>query len=371
MPNKFWKVKDMSESEAELMLYGEIADDRPWWDFDKEESYIVPSEFNQAMQALNGKNKITVRLNSNGGDPFAATAIYTMLKQNPAQKDVIIEGIAASAATIIACAGDTVKAPSNAYFMIHNPAVYPDGDSLTEDDLSKLTNALQAIKASIINAYVQKSNKTADELSQMMSESTWMTGEQAKEAGFVDEILFTKADIQASADRKFVFSNHIKMDIGALKPIPNIQVMKTITESEENKLMEIKNSADLQKQYPDLTKELVDSAVNTAIAAERERMKDIDAIAANISPKLVNEAKYEKPLSAADLALQALKSDKALASTYLEQAKNDVSKSGAEQVGAAEGEPAPVKAKDGVKKKSAFARAAMKFDRGAVRNEVE
>lgn len=371
MPNRFWKIKNMSGSDAELMLYGEIADDRPWWDFDKEENYIVPAEFNQAMQALNGKSNITVRLNSNGGDPFAATAIYSMLKENPAHKDVIIEGIAASAATIIACAGDTVKAPSNACFMIHNPAVYPDGDSLTEDDLTKLLNALQAIKSSIINAYVQKSNKTAEELSQMMDEASWMTGEQAKEAGFVDEIMFQKADIKASADRKFIFSNHIKMDVGAFKAIPNIQIMKK--ESEEKEPMEeIKDSAELQKTYPEFTKALVDTAVKDALAEERKRMKDIDAISANISPELVAEAKYEKPVSAADLALQALKNDKALASSYLKKAQDDVEESGSEKVSTAEGEPTPPTPTGKAKAKmiSPFAKAAMRLDRN-VRSEEE
>jgi ATP-dependent Clp protease, protease subunit len=369
MPNKFWKFKNLSSTEAELVLYGEIADSRPWWDFDKEENYVVPAEFNQAMQALNGKSKITVRLNSSGGDPFAATAIYSMLRENPAHKDVIIEGIAASAATIIACAGDTVKAPGNSYFMIHDPAVYPDGDSLTEDDLNKLSNALQAIKAGIINAYVQKSNKTAEELAQMMSQSTWMTGEQAKEAGFVDEILFEQADIKASADRKFIFSNQIKMDVGAFNAIPNIQIMKKESEDEKN-MEEIKNSADLQKTYPDFIRELTDSAVQTALASERERLKDIDAISANISPELVNEAKYEKPVSAADLALQALKNDSKLAASYLGKAQEDTENSGSGEVGTSVGEPAPATGKAKAKAVSAFARAALRFDRSA-RNEEE
>lgn len=368
MPKKFWKIKKLSDSEGELVLYGEIADERPWWD--SESSYIVPKEFNEAMKSLETKSKITVRINSNGGDPFAATAIYTMLKQQPATKDVIIEGIAASAATIIVCAGDTVKAPSNALFMIHNPAVLAY-DYMTENDLDKMSNALKSIKASIIQAYLQKSNKTEEELSQLMDDETWMTGNQAKDAGFIDDILFENADITASADRKFVFSNHIKMDIGALKPIPNIQVMKTITESEENKLMEIKNSADLQKQYPDLTKELVNSAVNTAIDTERQRIKDIEEISANIAPELVAEAKFEKPVSAAELAFNALKHDKTLASTYLENIKDDVQNSGMEQVGTAEGESVPGKAKNTTKKISAFARAAMKFDRSTDINEEE
>jgi ATP-dependent Clp protease protease subunit len=365
MSKKFWSIKNLSESEGELVLYGEIADERPWWD--SESSYIVPKEFDEAMKSLGTKNKITVRINSNGGDPFAATAIYTMLRQQSAAKEIIIEGVAASAATIIVCAGDTVKAPSNALFMIHNPAVLAY-DYMTENDLTKMSNALKAIKASIIQAYLQKSNKSEEELSQLMDDETWMTGDEAKSAGFIDEILFENADITASADKKYIFANHVKLDIGAFKAIPNI---KTLNQREDDHHMEIKNAADLQQQYPDFVTELINSAVNSAVAAERTRMKDIEEISANISPELVNEAKFTKPVNAAELALNALKNDKALASTYIEKAKNEAEKSGAEAVGAAEGEQTPASAQNAVKKKSAFARAAMKFDRCAVKNEEE
>ncbi len=323
---KFWQVNNTSDAEAELILYGTIADERPWWDSEKTMEMIVPLEFIEDMRLLSTKSKIIVRLNSPGGDVFAAHAIYTNLKTTKARKEIIVDGVAASAATIIMMAGDVVKAPSNALIMIHNPAVFAY-DYMTEKDLSLLQDALKTIKDSILEAYMQKATVTREDLSTMMDNTKWMTGSEAKDIGFVDKVLFEQASISASADRRFLFANNAKFDIGGYKNKPDVQILES--GKEDDSTMEITNAAQLEEQYPALVAEVR----NSAVEQERQRHKDIDAISAQMPAEMVNEAKYTKPIAASELAVNALKANAALGAAYMNSAKQDAEESGAEGVG--------------------------------------
>ena len=115
--NKFWQFRnESSEEKAELLLYGEISNET--WFGDE----VTPKQFATDLQAMGGKDLI-VHVNSPGGDVFAAHAIYNQLKAYSGQVTAYVDGLAASAATIITCAADKVVMPSNALFMIHNPSV--------------------------------------------------------------------------------------------------------------------------------------------------------------------------------------------------------------------------------------------------------
>ena len=117
--NRFWDfVARNSEADApaELILYGDISSGNSWYDDE-----ITPKQFDEELKALGDVDEITVRINSGGGDVFAANAIYTRLKDHKAKINVKIDGWAASAATIIAMAGDTIQIPASGVFMIHNP----------------------------------------------------------------------------------------------------------------------------------------------------------------------------------------------------------------------------------------------------------
>lgn len=347
--NKFWEIKNLSDSEAELILYGQIAGERPWWDGDRDLDIIVPTEFIEDMRLLSTKNKIIIRLNSPGGDVFAAHAIYTQLKTTKAKKEVIVDGVAASAATIIMMAGDVVKAPSNALIMIHNPAVYAY-DYMTESDLVQLTEAVRTVKDSIIEAYMQKATITKDELSDLMDQTKWMTGSEAKEIGFVDKVLFEQASITASADRRYLFVNSTTLDIGAYKVKPDVQI-KSSNKTEEEKPMpigtptpapaiteiRIENTAQLEELYP----ALVTQIRNDAAVAERQRIQEIEEISAQMPKELVNEAKFLKPVDAKELTFMAVKANAGLAKAYMSNATEDAQESGAEGVGGVPGDPTP------------------------------
>lgn len=210
----------MSEEEAELLLYGEIASEQPWWEGG---DLVTPRQFYEDLKALGTKSNITVRINSAGGDVFAAQAIYTQLKTNTAKITVIVDGLAASAASIVAMAGDTVKMPANAMMMIHNPALVLIG-YYTADEMEKFAEQLEAVKESIINAYMAKTGLDRKTLSKMMDEETWMTGDEAVEKGFADEVLFQ--DVQMTMKGSLLVVNSISHDLSRFKSRPPIPVIK-------------------------------------------------------------------------------------------------------------------------------------------------
>ena len=184
---KFWKWtnhrirnQDSGEETVErvLELYGTIAEES-WFDDD-----ITPKEFRDEL--FSGSGPVTIWINSPGGDCIAASQIYTMLMDYKGDVTVKIDGIAASAASVIAMAGTKVLMAPTAMMMIHNPATIAFGDHV---DMAKAIEMLDEVKESIINAYEIKTSLPRKQLSKMMDETTWMNAKKAEELGFIDGIL--------------------------------------------------------------------------------------------------------------------------------------------------------------------------------------
>ncbi len=182
MNRKFWQIRNEAAGPAEMMLYGEISETT--WYGDE----ITPKQFAEDLSALNGKD-LVVRVNSPGGDVFAAQAIYNQLKLYPGHVTMRIDGIAASAATIITCAGDTVIMPDNALYMIHNPKSALLG-YFDAQELAKYADTLNTVRDSIVAVYAKRVGGTLTDvqLRHKMDAETWMTAAEAHEYGFVDEI---------------------------------------------------------------------------------------------------------------------------------------------------------------------------------------
>lgn len=161
-----------------LELYGTIAEES-WFDDD-----ITPQEFRDELFA--GSGPVTIWINSPGGDCIAASQIYTMLMDYRGDVTVKIDGIAASAASVIAMSGTKVLMAPTAMMMIHNPATIAFGDHA---DMEKAIDMLNEVKESIINAYEIKTSLPRKQLSKMMDETTWMNAKKAAELGFIDGIL--------------------------------------------------------------------------------------------------------------------------------------------------------------------------------------
>ncbi len=183
---KFWKWTNLApetgqaEEEAErvLELYGTIAEDS-WFGDD-----VTPQMFRDELFA--GKGPVTIWLNSPGGDCIAASQIYSMLMDYKGKVTVKIDGIAASAASVIAMAGTKVLMAPTSLLMIHNPMTMAFGDY---NEMQKAISMLDEVKESIINAYEIKTGMSRAKLAHLMDSETWMNANKAIELGFADDIL--------------------------------------------------------------------------------------------------------------------------------------------------------------------------------------
>lgn len=183
MSRKFWNWVRNDNDERILMLNGEISNET--WFGDE----ITPKEFRGELNS--GQGKVTVWINSPGGDCFAAAQIYNMLMEYSGPVDVHIDGIAASAASVIAMAGNHVAISPVGMMMIHNPATVSIGD---EREMKKAMEMLSEVKESIINAYELKTGLPRKQLSNMMNAESWMNAKKALELGFADSILYDGDD---------------------------------------------------------------------------------------------------------------------------------------------------------------------------------
>ena len=148
---------------------------------------MTPALFRDELAKVSGN--LTVWLNSPGGDVFAASQIYSMLKNHKGKVTVKIDGIAASAASVVAMAGDETLIAPTALMMIHDPSTCAMGNKA---DMEKAIILLDEVKESIINAYETKSHLSRNKIAKLMSDETWLNAKKAHEMGFVDGILFAE-----------------------------------------------------------------------------------------------------------------------------------------------------------------------------------
>lgn len=178
---KFWIWKNQVENENKvrvLSINGTIAEDS-WFDDD-----VTPKLFKEELFSEDGD--LVIWLNSPGGDCIAASQIYSMLMDYPFNITIKIDGIAASAASVIAMAGTKVLLAPTALMMIHNPMTVAFGN---HEDMQKAIDMLNQVKESIINAYELKTNQPRAKLSKLMDSETWMNANKAIELGFADGLL--------------------------------------------------------------------------------------------------------------------------------------------------------------------------------------
>lgn len=343
--NRFWDfIPATATKPPELLLYGAISSNQSWW-----EDRVTPGQFNKELAAL-GEDvpEIIVRINSPGGDVFAANAIYTRLKDHPANITVKIDGWAASAATIIAMAGDTIKIAKNGVFMIHDPAMTV-WDTFKAEDFTKLADELKVIKQSIVNTYAMKTGRTEQEISDFMTEESWWTGDAAVENGFCDELLFEESKTVVENENRIVV-NSVPFDITNFSTIPKA-ILNSIAgkgsfqngakpenkPKREERTMEpkdIKTVDELKAAYPDLTAAIE----NSATEKERNRIKELQAAAVGGFEDIVNEAMFDKPVSAGEMALKILMKQKEQGGQYMTDRTADVADSNVNSVGAGAGE---------------------------------
>lgn len=193
---KFWNwVKDENSDTRTLYLNGAIAEES-WFDDE-----VTPKAFKAEL--LSGEGDITLWINSPGGDCIAASQIYAMLMDYKGNITVKIDGIAASAASVIAMAGTNVLMAPTALMMIHNPLTVVIGDS---EEMQKAIDMLSQVKESIINAYEIKTSLSRVKLSNLMDAETWLNANKALELGFADGILKDEKKQKSNEDMTYAFS---------------------------------------------------------------------------------------------------------------------------------------------------------------------
>lgn len=178
---KFWNwIRDADSGERVLRLEGPIDEDNFWGD------EITPKDFREELEAEDGD--VTLWINSPGGNVFAASEIYTMLRDYKGKITVKIDAIAASAASVVAMAGDTVLMSPSSLLMIHDPSTIAMGNT---EDMEHAITVLNEVKEAIINAYADKTGLRRNKIAELMTNETWMNAKKAVELGFADDILFS------------------------------------------------------------------------------------------------------------------------------------------------------------------------------------
>ena len=357
---KFWNIVSAAETDsAEITMYGDVVSQQPvdWWTGEAVPGmYITPEGFLDDLAQIKDKGQITIKLNSCGGDLYTGIAIHNALKGLKGHKTVIIEGIAASAASVIACAGDDVQVYPGSMIMIHGVAGM-FWDYMTIGDLKQAIKGFDAAEQAIAEIYHAKTGTDTDTLRSMMTKETWMVGQTAVDKGFANTLLGEGGPAMTlSADKKVLLVAGVHHDVKAFRNIPGeipvIEGAPAAPAAGTNKNTRPTNKAggnkeggnnpmteqELRAQHPELVASIERAAVEAArteiVASERARLQAIESIEAQIGDsQLIADAKYgENACDAAQLALKAMQKQAALGAAHLAAVTNDAAKSGAGNV---------------------------------------
>lgn len=354
------------EDSVEITLYGDVVEERPWdWWNNKpvEGNFIILNDFLADFEKFSKCKKINFRINSYGGDCVTAFVIHNRIRdliRDGAEVSCVIDGCAMSAASIIMAACDNVKVNPASLVMIHKCWSYIWG-GYNGDELRSMAEQNDAYDKAIASAYARKTGLSETVIMHMMGDTTYMTGKEAVEKGFADELLedAEPLNLAASADGKTIFVRGRQMHLapGMFAPdvIPTISPeaeasvidKATINEPEDTGRTEGGTSPmtmdELKTQYPDLIAQVEaeasagrDNAVSAAVDAERDRIKKIDEVASLFANDLVDEAKYgENACTAEQLAYRAALNAREQGKNFLAQVEADNTESNAGEVGSA------------------------------------
>ena len=371
----FYTMATIENNEAEITMYGEIVEQRPrdWFGNEVEGQFIIAEEFLEDLKQVEGCNAITIRMNSGGGDAGASIMIHNRLRDLSAKGvklTCIVDGIAMSGGSLIMCACDTVKVNASSLIMIHKCWSFLFG-GYNADEMRQMADANDAYDKAQAAIYVRKTGESETKILHMMADTTYMTGKEAFEKGFADEVLDEEPlQIAASADGRTLYvgqrAMHLAPGMFAPDSIPTVEAgavpVETNTnanEDEGGKPM-ANTIEELRAESPDLLAQAESAASASAVQAERTRLQEIDAVAGLFSAEMVTEAKYgENACSAQELAYRAAKAAAAHGQQFLNNMAADAQASGAAEVPAA---PAPAEEPkaETPEEKMAAARAAVK-----------
>ena len=363
----FYAMATVDNDAAEITMYGTIVEQVPrsWW---TEEpipgNYIVMDEFLADLEQIKTCKNINIRMNSCGGDAGVSITIHNRLRElarDGVNLTCTVDGMAMSGGSLIMCACDTVKVNPSSIIMIHKCWSEIWG-GYNADELRQAAEQADAHDKAQVAIYARKTKMSDTKILHMMGETTYMTGREAVEKGFADEVLDDAEPLNfaASADGKTIFMSgkpiHLAPGMFAPDNIPTVSAAepKPAGTNTSNPVQSgtttggiSMNLEELRKQYPDLVAQIESAAraagntdaVNAAVSAERNRLREIDAIAAQVPEDLLAEARYgETACSAQELAYRAMTASAKNGTGFLAAMNKDGNASGAASVPAA---PAP------------------------------
>ena len=341
---------------ADITMYGEIVETQPidWWtDEPIPGQYIIESEFLNDLAQIEGCSQITIRMDSLGGDAGVSILIHNRLRELAAKgKNLvcIVDGVAMSGGSLIMCACDTVKVNPSSLVMIHKCWSHVWGN-YNADELRKAADANDAWDKSQVSIYKRKTGMSETVLLHMMADTTYMTGKEAVEKGFANELLddAEPVAISASADRHTIFAKGHALRLPGVKLPDSIPLAKATApaaaantpaapaaQSNEGGQSTMANNANPAPATP--AAENPQAAVDAAVIAERNRLAEIDSVASLFDPALVQEAKYgETACDARELSFRAAKAAAEQGHEFLKNLAADNAASGAQSVEAVPG----------------------------------
>lgn len=362
---------------AEIIMYGDIYEQQPtdWWGDPIDGQYITLSEFLEDLQQISGCKKITIRMNSYGGDAGVSNTIHNRLRdlaRGGAKLTCIVDGVAMSGGSLIMCACDTVKVNPSSLIMIHKCWGFMYG-GYNADELREIATEQDAWDKMQAEIYARKTGLSKDEILGMMTDTTYMTGREAVEKGFADELLedAEPLNIAASADGRILFVGERQMHLtpGMFAPdnIPTVKSEASATVETNTKPGKsgteggtptmARNLEELRAENPELAAQLeaearaatmnagsetpppatASPAVDAVdpVQAERQRIQDIDQLACLFDAETVQAAKYgEKACSAQEMVYRAAQAAAKQGKKFMFDLEADTGDSGAQNVSA-------------------------------------
>lgn len=349
---------------ADITMYGQIVEKQPvdWWtDEPIPGQYIIESEFLDDLNRISGCDSITIHMDSLGGDAGVSILIHNKLRELAtagAKLTCIVDGVAMSGGSLIMCACDTVKVNPSSLVMIHK-CLSPIWGAYNADDLRKAADANDAWDKSQVSIYKRKTGFSDTVLLHMMADTTYMTGKEAVEKGFADELLddAEPLEISASADSQTIsckghalrlmpgvkLPDNIPLAKASAPVAPAAANTKTAVEpantNEGGQTPMAKETNGAQNPTPAVENPQV--AVDAAVSAERHRLEEIDQIAGLFNAEMVHEAKYgATACDARELAFRAAKQATQQGRDFLTALGIDNQQSGTQSVSAVPGESA-------------------------------
>ena len=354
-------IKNEADNSAEVNLYGEVVKERPrdfWTDEPLDEMFIVEKEFIEDIDRLNNFDKVTFRINSVGGNADSGKAIFTKIREMDAETTTIVDGLAASAASIIFMAGDNRQMSVGSQLMIHGASTIVI-DYINANKAKDILNMLKKYDDTLTEIYVDRTGNSKESVATMIKNTTWMTASEAVEKGFADDIVNASEPVAAKVigadDMIVVNGNPLRLSpemMPAMKYGKTVSLDKifcdkgslNINNNNLKKEVEIMNLEQLKTQYPDLVDAIVketteavliekEKTVEDAVKAERERIKGIEEIQNRIADKeLINKAKFDTTMDAKELAFEAMKAEADVGAQALNAMDSDSKASGVGEV---------------------------------------